>query len=163
MPQSVNYGAYFADSFQDFFGPSGSQLQPRLQVRVGQAQKQSLYRGSIGDGFQTMFSLRKRSPAGDRLLDLAAFIDSDGGTPGKDSEARAAATIAALLAFLSSGNTSFGGAFRVHVQRLIEFLERLTGLETDHQELVAAAPACARADNPVDGDWLAVPANTRSQ
>ena len=111
MPQSVNYGAYFADSFQDFFGPSGSQLQPRLQVRVGQAQKQSLYRGSIGDGFQTMFSLRKRSPAGDRLLDLAAFIDSDGGTPGKDSEARAAATIAALLAFLSSGNTSFGGHF----------------------------------------------------
>jgi hypothetical protein len=58
----------------------------------------------------------------DVLLDLASRMDSDGGMPGKLAESRAIATIIALLAFLSQGQTPTSGAFRSHVARLVAFL-----------------------------------------
>jgi hypothetical protein len=67
---------------------------------------------------------REQPPAGpaDRLLDLAARIEPDGGMPGRDFDHRIAKTLAALRDFLKEGHTAKSGAFRAHVKRLAEFL-----------------------------------------
>ncbi|HEY2012886.1 MAG TPA: hypothetical protein VGH38_05260, partial [Bryobacteraceae bacterium] len=93
--------------------------------------------------------------AEDLLLDLASALDSDGGMPGRNDEARAAATIVALLAFLSNGHTPTSGAFRSHVARLVQFLKSLSGLRTQRQKVVdAAVRAAAKGESPA-GDWTA--------
>jgi len=60
---------------------------------------------------------------------------------GDTPENRAATSIAALFAFLEHGHTSSIGSFREHVARLIAFLESLSGLRSDRQNLIAAALA----------------------
>jgi Ca-activated chloride channel homolog len=90
------------------------------------------------------------------LLDLAASMDSDGGMPGPDGEARAGAAVAALLAFLSHGHTLSRGAFRSHVARLVAFLTLSAGLSNRRQETVAAVVAWARKGAAPPGDWIAL-------
>jgi hypothetical protein len=90
----------------------------------------------------------------DKLLDLASRIDSDGGLPGKNIEARASATAIALLAFLSQGHTVVRGAFRSHVARLVSFLKALTGLSSLQQQIIADLIALARKGTAPTGDWI---------
>ena len=59
----------------------------------------------------------------DRLLELAGQLEPDGGMPGASDFERAVRTLVAVLAFLSEGHTASSGAFRIHVQRLTQFLE----------------------------------------
>jgi hypothetical protein len=92
--------------------------------------------------------------ADDILLDLASRMDSDGGMPGKNREARAIATVIALLAFLSQGHTPKGGAFRSHVARLVSFLKSLTGLSSHQQQIVAAVIELARKEQAPAGEWI---------
>jgi Ca-activated chloride channel family protein len=98
--------------------------------------------------------LRSAETAEDILLDLAARMDSDGGMPGTNHESRAVATVIALLAFLSQGHTSMGGAFRSHVARLVSFLTTLTGLSRHQQTVVAAVIELARKGTAPPGDWI---------
>ena len=87
-------------------------------------------------------------------MDLASALEPDGGMPGKDAESRAAATLAALLAFVSQGHTPTSGAFRSHVARLIKFLQLLKGFS--HQLVVDTLVAKAQKGSAPQGDWLAL-------
>jgi Ca-activated chloride channel family protein len=58
-----------------------------------------------------------------RLIALASSLEPDGGMPGKDGEERVLATVLALLRFLAAGHTATSGALRVHVVKMIGFLE----------------------------------------
>ena len=59
------------------------------------------------------------------------MLEPDGGMPGKKHELRIANSLAALLFFYEHGNTATSGTFRMHVQKLLQFLtsERLKKLE----------------------------------
>ena len=94
--------------------------------------------------------------ADDGLLELASRMESDGGMPGQDPDARALAAALALFAFLSEGHTPTSGAFRSHVARLVAFLEKLAGLPPERQATVTAAIALARKGTRPEGEWLTV-------
>jgi Ca-activated chloride channel family protein len=116
--------------------------------------------------FQRLFSRQKLAvevasdtarPAAtteDILLDLASRMDSDGGMPGKNREARASATVIALLAFLSQGHTPMRGAFRSHVARLVSFLKSQTGFSSHQQQIVTAVIELARKGTAPAGEWI---------
>ncbi|MGO8672046.1 MAG: VIT domain-containing protein [Capsulimonadaceae bacterium] len=84
--------------------------------------------------------------ATDRLLEIAASLAPDGGMPGGSGDHRALATAAAVLFFLSEGHTPVSGAFRAHVERMVRFLEAITGLAAPHQSIVTRVAAFARAE-----------------
>jgi hypothetical protein len=88
------------------------------------------------------------------LFDLASLMDADGGIPGQDSASRAAASVIALMAFVSQGHTPTRGAFRSHVARLVTFLKSLSGLSSRQQQLVAVVVECAHKGIAPAGDWL---------
>jgi hypothetical protein len=50
------------------------------------------------------------------------LMEPDGGMPGNDEEARIAISLLALLVFTADGDTGIDTLFRVHVERLMEFL-----------------------------------------
>lgn len=64
-----------------------------------------------------------RETVGDVLLEVAGRLEPDGGLPGDTEEERIAATLAALLLFISEGHSESGGAFARHVRRMKGFLE----------------------------------------
>lgn len=120
-----------------------------------------------GSGFRDL--LLRSSPRSDRaskapsnetseeiLLDLAARMESDGGMPGHDAEARASASVVALLAFLSQGHSPTSGAFRSHVVRLIGFLKSLTGLSSQQHKVIASVMELARKGTAPAGEWTAL-------
>ena len=110
-----------------------------------------------GDGGQHEAPPAPAPPASspdDELLTLASAMDSDGGMPGRNAEARASASVVALLAFLANGHTPTSGAFRSHVARLVAFLESLAGLDAGKRALVDRAVAAARQGKAPKGDWL---------
>jgi hypothetical protein len=51
----------------------------------------------------------------------------------------------------------------VHVQRLIAFLEKISGLDQGQQDLVAAAIELVRAGKVPEADWLTIANNHRGQ
>ncbi|MCX7887214.1 MAG: hypothetical protein N3B01_08210, partial [Verrucomicrobiae bacterium] len=83
----------------------------------------------------------ERDNAVDFLMKLAAEIEPDGGMPGKDDEERWLASAAVLLYFMAKGHTVWSGAFRVHVKRLLEFLQSAPSTAADprKQRLVELA------------------------
>jgi hypothetical protein len=99
-------------------------------------------------------TVRSAETAEDVLLDLASRMDSDGGMTGTNHESRAVATVIALLALLSQGHTSTGGAFRSHVARLVSFLTSLSGLSHRQQMVVAAVIELARKGTAPAGEWI---------
>jgi Ca-activated chloride channel homolog len=112
---------------------------------------------AIWRGGQATLFARRRKPvetAEDILLDLASRMESDGGMPGQKPEARAIATVLALLAFLSQGHTATSGAFRSHVARLVSFLKSLTGLSGDRQQIVVAVIELVDKGTAPAGDWI---------
>jgi hypothetical protein len=92
----------------------------------------------------------------DLLLDLSIRLQNDGGMPGSTMRDRILATLLTLLAFLSHGHDEHHGSFRVHVQRLLKFLEAQDPLPLTGDELIAGkeARAATRAGKPVQGNWL---------
>lgn len=85
----------------------------------------------------------------DPLMKLAASLEPDGGMPGKTDEERVQVTILALLQFLAEGNSSKHGAFRAHVKRMVEFLEK-SKLQND---VVKEIVGRARTGQALPGDW----------
>ena len=127
--------------------------------------------GASGDtGTRLKFAVRKLrsfarradttagAPGDPGLVELAALLEPDGGMPGATPDVRAARTAAALLAFASHGHTLHGGAFRLHVRRLAEFLKLHRPASGEEQRLADIALAAARGGNCPPGNWLA-PAN----
>jgi hypothetical protein len=92
------------------------------------------------------------------LIDLAAMLEPDGGMPGKDLDRRLGRTIAAIFAFAAAGHSLGGGAFRLHLARLVEFLKG-AGAPTTQSPLVHRALLAASAGNAPGGNWVALARN----
>jgi hypothetical protein len=89
------------------------------------------------------------------LLDIAASIEPDGGMPGATPDERLLRTLAALMAMRAAGHTETSGAFRSHVRRLAEWLERnLEALSGRHREGAEAVLRLVRRQEPVVGGWM---------
>ena len=67
------------------------------------------------------------------LVELAGRIEPDGGMPGKNEEQRWWTTAAVLCYFLSLGHTPQHGAFRRHVERMLQYLTASPVVATDEQ------------------------------
>jgi len=144
--------APMAQSAPSAMPPSGRSLVSRLGAAI--------FRGNASSGHDEP-ALPSPSPThDDELLALASAMDSDGGMPGKNPEARAAATVVVLFAFLAQGHTPSKGAFRSHVGRLLAFLQSLGGLPAPKQKLAEAALAAARKGKAPAGEWLALARTT---
>lgn len=74
------------------------------------------------------------------LVSLSGMLEPDGGMPGKKHEMRGVNWLAALLSFYKHGNTSTSGTFRMHVEKLLQFLrpERLQRLKSRKRVLRVA-------------------------
>ena len=79
----------------------------------------------------------------DLLLDLARQLEPDGGMPGKNDSERVESSLVAVVAFLIEGHTATAGAFRTHVQRLLQFLEvsAFPGLKDPQRRILTEALA----------------------
>jgi Ca-activated chloride channel family protein len=88
------------------------------------------------------------------LVELAAMLEPDGGMPGDSSAFRGARTIAAIFAFVAEGHTTSAGAFRRHVQRLVEFLKSLNAPSDREERLIQQALEAAAIGRAPEGDWL---------
>ena len=160
MPQDTDFGAYFP-RLQSLTGIPMQLASPKFAVPLLNAMGSAPPPTAIRKRGMVLASKpRAAAPpvgADDRLLELAAQMDSDGGLPGKDPEARAIASVLALLAFLQQGHTPTAGVFRSHVARLVSFLRKVSGgLGRERQETVAAVLERARGGDAPAGNWLAL-------
>jgi hypothetical protein len=144
MPQDVNFGSYFGTP------------RPTLSLRVA---------SHVFADATTVFCGSSRQPGpqqsappvpteADELIGIASELEPDGGLPGRNTSERAGRSAAALLAFVAAGHTERLGAFRLHVQRLLTFLQSLAGLPTLQSELIHAVIAAAESGKAWEGDWL---------
>jgi len=93
------------------------------------------------------------APPPDDLVDLAAQLEPDGGMPGQTPGERAARTVAALFAFVAAGHTKSSGAFRLHVARLLKFLQSAGGVSVNEQRLLDRARTAADSGRVPEGRW----------
>jgi Ca-activated chloride channel family protein len=148
MPQDVLMGAYFGGSLRSpnatgAFALSHSRAMPAVMAKsaspshflhdllvesgslVARASEAVRSATSLQRTVAPPASRGKLTPE-DALLDLARQLEPDGGMPGKNDFERVVHSLVAVLAFLIEGHTTTAGAFRVHVQRLMQFLESST-------------------------------------
>jgi hypothetical protein len=151
MPQDTPWAAYFSKP------GGGTSAVSATAMRMFAAAPPAFSRAR----FDTSDAPPAAAPASseDALLEIAARMESDGGMPGNDDEARASASIAALFAFLSKGHTRHSGAFRSHVSRLIAYLRSLQGLDPGRLRLLAAALALADQHSVPAVDWFRLAGN----
>ena len=76
--------------------------------------------------------------------------------PGKNEEVRIAHSLIALFSFLAHGSTREAGPFRVHVEKLLQYLspDRIKRLGYSKADLVSKALERIAAGRPLKGDWL---------
>ncbi len=152
MPQDVSFDSYFR---------AGQRVSCVSMAAFSLAEPLE----TAADSTPMMFSLDTKETSAkirtrdngteDFLLDLASAIESDGGMPGKNIEERVLLSILALLCFLEKGHSSRAGTFRVHVQRLISFLESelVKSLSSEQQISVDRMIKLARSRKTIRGDW----------
>src|ERR1017187_166915 len=163
MPQDTRFGAYFQTP-ATMAAPSAPPSGMMTPSMVASAPMEAVSgHKTFSFGFLSLAKAAaapRSSPpppsAEDLLLAVASAMDSDGGMPGRTPEARASASVVALLAFLEHGHTPSSGAFRSHVARLVSFLESLAGLDTGKRRLVDLALAAARKGQAPAGHWGAL-------
>lgn len=177
MPEDTAFGAYFRASQTRRFGGSAGTCGPEYTLgdrsMLAQLFRKSRARLSVASYGDTAMCGTLRAaeetllcfdaergaepPAFPRLYDenflvrRAAGIEPDGGVGGGTDEERLLRSAALLLSFLCSDNTIHRGPFRMHVQRLLDFLEpRLAQLPSgDGRKLVENLLARAKADKPL--------------
>jgi len=93
--------------------------------------------------------------ADDLLVSLSGMLEPDGGMPGKKHEGRIASSLAALLCFYQHGNTATSGTFRMHAERLLQFLtpQRLKKLEAKQESVALCVLELIKTGRPVPGSW----------
>jgi hypothetical protein len=104
-----------------------------------------------------VFSTAEASPveaqsADDLLVSLSGMLEPDGGMPGEKPELRIANSLAALLFFYEHGNTATSGTFRMHVEKLIQFLTPQR-LEAKRESAAVRVLDLIRMGRPVPGSW----------
>ncbi len=167
MPQDTRFEAYFHAPVT-MAAPTGApmarfaMMSPGMMPPTPPAQPASVAGGGLSGLFRKVrmtSATRPMAPlppasSDDSLLELASDMDSDGGMPGSNLEARALASTFALLAFVANGHSSTEGAFRSHVARLLHFLEQLIALDPEKRKIVERALMAARQGQAPKGDWL---------
>lgn len=168
MAQDTLFGAFFGMSFlSDVMSrrPSGAMKQTAsgsispgfLRSEMKSMPETSLIRRLFASRNAAVLpadNIRRPNTPDDILIDIASRLESDGGMPGKNLEARAIATVIALLAFLSQGHTLTSGAFRSHVGRLAAFLETVKSLSSERQKIAAAVIQLTRKGRAPAGEWI---------
>jgi hypothetical protein len=91
----------------------------------------------------------------DLLVALAGMMQPDGGMPGETEEVRIGNSIVGLLCFLCEGNSSRRGPFRIHVERLLRYLDsnRLRALSPANAEAAARALRALATGVSPGGNW----------
>jgi len=104
------------------------------------------------------FSTNTFDTSEDILITLAGLLEPDGGMPGNNEETRIANSLIALLSFVAQGSTREGGPFRVHVERLLRYLnsDRIKRLASSQADLVSRTLEHIISGRSVKGDWLAI-------
>ncbi len=89
-------------------------------------------------------------------VDLVSRLEGDGGMPGSNPEERVLTTVTALLALLADGHTLTAGALRLHVKRMIAWLESgpIKALPANRRAVAERALARIKAGQLAAGDWL---------
>jgi hypothetical protein len=75
--------------------------------------------------------------------------------PGKRLDLRIANSLAALLFFYENGNTATKGTFRMHVEKLLQFLtpERLQKLGAKHESAALGIVESVKMGRPIHRQW----------
>jgi len=143
MPRDTAFGAYFQPAAMPAASMPGAVGQPSVRL--------SRLASRVAESRTGIARARWRPdlPA-DKLMDLAGRMESDGSMPGRDADERLLETVRAVLAFLKEGHGARKGAFRVHVQRLVAFLEGQGG----GRDVVAKVIDAAREGRAIPGEWL---------
>lgn len=94
----------------------------------------------------------------DVLVTLAGWLEPDGGMPAKNEEMRIAHSLIALLSFLAQGSTREAGPFRVHVEKLLQYLtpDRIKRLGYPQANLVSRALELIATGRSLKGDWFPI-------
>jgi len=167
IPQGMQFGAIFRDVTglsMAFCGPARSSLGTPAPMAGGP------YRGVGGSApgagageFMATFSKaskpgseNKTQTAEDILIELASQLEPDGGMAGENQTQRATRSIAVLYAMISYGHTPRAGAFRSHVTRLVDFLQRLKNLDARERMIVERALKASSTGHAAEGDWLKI-------
>jgi Ca-activated chloride channel family protein len=91
----------------------------------------------------------------DLLMTLSGMLEPDGGMPDKKEELRIVNSLAALLFFYEHGNRLNSGTFRMHVDKLIQFLtpQRLQKLATKQLGVAVRMLQLIGLGRSVAGSW----------
>ena len=91
----------------------------------------------------------------DLLVSLSGMLEPRGGMQGKNQELRIANSLAALLFFYEHGNTATSGTFRMHVEKLLQFLTpaRMKQLDAKHESAALRVVELIKRGRPVIGSW----------
>ncbi len=174
MPEDTSFGAYFAHpqpalaqgavrlakaSPKGFRGFDDIVAQDAEVTFSAQREDNTLMGPPFADRLDASEGLSSRLD--DRLMEIAAAIEPDGGLPGSKLEDRILATVLALIAFLDEGSNLSQGTFSEHVKRLAAFLEHqdLSRLRRGRKAVVTAVLAQVHAPSP---DLAEAPALLRS-
>ena len=134
MPQDTRFGAYFTLQCAALGHVPAPTATPQIvasssfgALRARAPSRMARNRPSPPEPVDTTRGLAGSDPSRSKeLVALAAMLEPDGGMPGDTPETRAARSIAALLAFVADGTTTYDGPFRLHVRRLVAFWNRWT-------------------------------------
>lgn len=151
MPRDTAFDAYFRPAPGMPMGPMREAVgQPCVRGGMLAPRSRALRSGMLRGVLSRLVPRADQKTTADRLMEIAARMESDGGMPGRDADERLLETARAVLAFLKEGHSAGKGAFRVHVQRLVAFLER----EGGGREAVAKVIDAARQGRVIPGEWL---------
>jgi len=165
MPQGMQFDAIFGH-VPLMASASPSRLSLATPARMASGPYRGVVRSAPGAGpgeFRALFSRavqphaeNKTETAEDILIELASQLEPDGGMAGENHTQRATRSIAVLYAMISHGHTAKGGAFRSHVARLVDFLQRLKHLGSRERLIVERALKASSSGHVVAGDWLKI-------
>lgn len=111
---------------------------------------------SAAEEEEEMFCLLPEEMDGfDLLMDLSARLQPDGGMPGKESEDRLLSTLLTLLSFLAHGDSLHSGSFRLHIRRMMDYLEQLSpdSFSQEQRQILEKVIRAARSGEKWPGDW----------
>ena len=102
--------------------------------------------------------LRASHMRADPLVDLAARLEPDGGMPGDTPDFRLLATVLALLAFGAAGHWASSGPFRVHLRRMLDFVDRFPVADLPNEQRTGLEKGldAVRHERVIAGPWMDV-------
>ena len=148
MPQDVMFERYFRPAFR-----RGKTI-PMCQIRRCQHALRLPPAGRI-DSASVLPSAPSRESVA-VLLELAGMMEPDGGLPGETEEQRVVASLVALFLYGVEGHTAQDGAFMLHVQRLLHYLEAAdkSGFGELERRAIASALNTVKQEGTIKGEWL---------